>query len=329
MDLNYILQQAGNAPLTHRLNAAKEALQQCLLAALAQQGLLADVAFIGGTALRILHRLPRYSEDMDFVWMGETPSVKRLQAWPTTIRRALTKIGLTPHISTSGPTPVDARVPKQSFTLYLSATSPAFAPFARGGVQISFEIDLNPPENTARESRTLVVANSQVTVPTLTLPSLMAGKLHILLTRRDREKGRDWYDYLWYRRGDVLPNVLQLQSAIAQTSDGPEARFWMSHLRARMKAVHWENIRHDVRPFLKYPEEASQLNESALGNLTPYPAFKEIVSELHHLKASHPLIARKENAPVLTDVNQAALEGDVDAIEAQGILADLQEAPRS
>lgn len=324
MDINYILQQAQKAPLTHRLNAAKEALQQCLLAVLAQQGLLADVAFIGGTALRILHRLPRYSEDMDFVWLGTSPSVKQLQEWPATIRRSLTKIGLTPHISTSGPMAVDARVPKQSFTLYLSATSPDFAAFARNGVQISFEIDLNPPENTEREVRTLVVANSQVTVPTLTLPSLLAGKLHILLTRRDREKGRDWYDYLWYRRSGILPNVLQLQSAIAQTSDGPDARFWMSHLRARMKAVHWENIRHDVRPFLEYPDEAAQLNEPALSNLTPYPSFKEIAFELHELKASHPLITGTENEPVISDLNQAALEGDIDAMEAQGILASIR-----
>jgi hypothetical protein len=324
MDLNYILLQTRKTPLTHRLNAAKEALQQCMLAALAQQGLLADVAFIGGTALRILHRLPRYSEDMDFVWMGAPPSVKQLQEWPATIRRALTKIGLTPHINTAGPTTVDALVHKQSFTLYLSVTSPAFAAFARSGVQISFEIDLNPPDNTRCESRTLVVANSQLTVPTLTLPSLLAGKLHILLTRRDREKGRDWYDYLWYRRNEVLPNVLQLQSAIAQTSDGPEARFWMSHLRARMKAVQWENIRHDVRPFLEYPEETTQLNERGLINLTPHPSFKEIVQELHALKASHPLITKTDNEPVLADLNQAALEGDLDAIEARGLIARLR-----
>lgn len=53
MNLEYIIKR-GKAAALHQHHAAKEVLQQCLLAALARQGLLSSVAFIGGTALRIL-----------------------------------------------------------------------------------------------------------------------------------------------------------------------------------------------------------------------------------------------------------------------------------
>jgi len=131
MDLNYIVAQAKSAPPTHRLNAAKEALQQCLLSALVQQGLLADFAFIGGTALRILHRLPRYSEDLDFIWLGPASAPDPMPRWSVAIRRYLTKIGVVPHLSVSPITSVDARSQKRGVTLHVLATSPALTPFAR------------------------------------------------------------------------------------------------------------------------------------------------------------------------------------------------------
>jgi len=326
MDLNYMVAHAKSAPPTHRLNAAKEALQQCLLGALVQQDLLTDVAFIGGTALRILYQLPRYSEDMDFIWLGSPVAPDLMPRWSAAIRRYLTKIGVVPHLSLSPITPVDARVQKRGVTLHVLAAAPALVPFARNGLQISFEIDLDPPAHVNREARTLVVANSQVTIPSLDLPSLLAGKLHILLTRRDREKGRDWYDYLWYRRNNVLPNVAQLRSAIDQTAEGPPAEFWMSHLRARMKTVNWENIRHDVRPFLQNSDEASQLSESNLSNLTPFLEFAPIATALRREQSDHPFASLPQTDPVIVDLLQAAAEGVEDAIETRSALESISDS---
>ena len=47
-------------------NTAREYLQARILLALQDHGAFADWAFVGGTALRFLYRLPRYSEDLDF-----------------------------------------------------------------------------------------------------------------------------------------------------------------------------------------------------------------------------------------------------------------------
>lgn len=319
MGLNYILKKAETAPLAQRQNAAKEALQECILAALAQAGLLRSTAFIGGTALRILHGLPRFSEDLDFIWVQGEPQV---EAWLKTITRYLGKIGVTPHARLD-PIHNDPVSGKRTQTLYLSATAAAFAKFAREGLQISFEFDFDPPEHVRPEVRTLAVANTQATIPTLELPSLMAGKLHILLTRRDREKGRDWYDYLWYRDHDVVPNVAQLQSAIDQTTKKPPAVYWMSYLRQRLSEVNWLNIQNDVKPFLENPKDIGRLNEVSLGNMTPPPPFAELDAELQAQGKAHWLVTAGDDDPVLRDINQFALEGDVDAIYLRDRLREM------
>ncbi|MGD2166239.1 MAG: nucleotidyl transferase AbiEii/AbiGii toxin family protein, partial [Anaerolineae bacterium] len=48
------------------LNVAREYLQARLLALLQDEGAMTTLAFHGGTALRFLHNIPRYSEDLDF-----------------------------------------------------------------------------------------------------------------------------------------------------------------------------------------------------------------------------------------------------------------------
>lgn len=47
-------------------SVAREYLQARVLLALQDRGAFSDWAFVGGTALRFLFQLPRYSEDLDF-----------------------------------------------------------------------------------------------------------------------------------------------------------------------------------------------------------------------------------------------------------------------
>src|ERR1700722_16584007 len=49
------------------LNALKEIYQEIALAGLARKNFFKLTAFQGGTALRIVHQLKRFSEDLDFV----------------------------------------------------------------------------------------------------------------------------------------------------------------------------------------------------------------------------------------------------------------------
>lgn len=321
MNLDYIVDAAKAVPLPLRGPAAKEALQRYLMTQLQNDGLLVDVAFIGGTALRLLHQLPRYSEDLDFIWKNPANEAT-LEKWTKTLTRAMTKLGVVVHVQAKRAEKEDAKVRKRFFIVYLLAEAPAFKAFAPRGLQVSFEIDLDPPSHTEGEAKTLAIAGHQVTAPTLSLPSLMAGKLHILLTRKDREKGRDWFDYAWYRRAGIVPNVPQLQSAIAQTSDGPEARFWMSHLRERTKTVNWQQVRDDVKPFLEDPTAADSLHEVTISHLTPYPDFPALMAEIQEQKLKHPIFTADH--PVRADIEAAALAGIEEAIDCQSLIADQE-----
>ena len=100
----------------------------------------------------------------------------------------------------------------------------------------------------------------------------------------------------------------------------------MSHLRARMKTVNWENIRHDVRPFLQNSDEASQLSESNLSNLTPFTEFAPIATALRREQSDHPFASLPQTDPVIVDLLQAAAEGVEDAIETRSALESISDS---
>ena len=95
-----------------------------------------------------------------------------------------------------------------------------------------------------------------------TLPCLFAGKLHAILCRnwKERVKGRDFYDFIWYLGRRVPCHLRHLQARMEQTGHweqgddlaGTELR---RLLRQRFRHVDFEQARRDVRPFIRDPAE--------------------------------------------------------------------------
>lgn len=88
------------------------------------------------------------------------------------------------------------------------------------------------------------------------LPDLYAGKMHALLFRqyRNRVKGRDWYDFEWYVRGNVPLDFAHLQ-ARAKAFNGEELtqeEFW-ERLRAKFSQTDIRMVKRDVLPFVQNP----------------------------------------------------------------------------
>src|SRR5210317_2156848 len=61
--LDLVSEVAGPA---EKLNLLREYVQAMVLRSLHESEAFANLAFVGGTALRFIHRLPRFSEDLDF-----------------------------------------------------------------------------------------------------------------------------------------------------------------------------------------------------------------------------------------------------------------------
>src|SRR3990167_7917689 len=71
--INERLKQYKLMTLEDEENALKEILQELALYSLSVSGFFSEALFHGGTSLRILYQLPRFSEDLDFVLKEPNP----------------------------------------------------------------------------------------------------------------------------------------------------------------------------------------------------------------------------------------------------------------
>ena len=74
------------------LNALREILQELALLGLWRAKFFEHAAFYGGTALRVLHGLDRYSEDLDFSLLRPTPGFS-LEEYGAALKREVGSFG--------------------------------------------------------------------------------------------------------------------------------------------------------------------------------------------------------------------------------------------
>ncbi len=243
-----------------RLNAIREYLQACILRSLHESRAFKSIAFVGGTALRFLYNLPRYSEDIDFSLEskeGYTPLL-----WMQKLKRDLLYQGFDMTLSWS-----DKNIINTAWVGFTGIMKEiGLSSQSSEKISIKIEIDTNPPTGAIVKSA-LVNRHTVFAVQHYDLPSLMAGKVHALLVR-PFTKGRDWYDLLWYRsrRPPVEPNQILLKAALAQSGiDYNED--WRKVLRKRITSLDFDKIVMDVAPFLEHREDASLLTPENLLSL--------------------------------------------------------------
>ena len=121
------------------------------------------------------------------------------------------------------------------------------------------EVDTEPPPGFDTETKYLLNP-VPFAVRCYTLPNLCAGKLHALLFRKwkNRVKGRDWYDFIWYAANHPELHLAHLEQRMRQTghwnAGGPltEAAF-RELLADAIDRLNLEQAKKDVFPFLKDP----------------------------------------------------------------------------
>lgn len=237
---------------TDRLNILREYIQALILRSLHESQAFTSIAFVGGTALRFLFNLPRFSEDLDFSL--ELKKEYRPVVWMQKVKRDLHYQGYDVLISWNDTSVVNVAwvgIPHLLKEAGLSGHS-------EEKLSVKLEFDTNPPKGAVCAS-TLINRHTLFAVRHYDLPSLMAGKVNALLTRSFC-KGRDWYDLVWYRsrRPPVEPNLELLRNALAQQGvhlDGD----WRTLVRDRIKHTEFEVITKDVAPFLESHEDAKLL----------------------------------------------------------------------
>ena len=243
-----------------RLNALREYLQAFIMRSLHESEASRAVAFVGGTALRFLEDLPRFSEDLDFSRVssdGYEPV-----RWLRKLKRDLHLAGFDSTVRWIDRKPVQVGWIRTASLLAEAGLSG----HREQKLSIKIEIDARPPAG-ATVRRSVVTRHFTFVIGHYDLPSLMAGKLHALLTR-GYPKGRDWFDLVWYRsrHPPVAPNLALLQQALDQTQ-GPgrhRAADWRHLLRTRLAGLETGVLIRDVEPFLERPADAGLLERANL-----------------------------------------------------------------
>jgi predicted nucleotidyltransferase component of viral defense system len=177
-------------------------------------------AFYGGTALRVLYGLDRYSEDLDFSLLQPSKAFS-LDAYGQTLRREIASFGFEVSFEVRQKTADSAiesaflKANTAEQLIVIQATPTAL--HRHQTLKIKLEIDTDPPAGFETESRTVLLP-TPFAVRVYRQPDLFAGKMHAILCRKwkSRVKGRDWYDLVWY------------------VSHHPQLH--LSHLEARMRA---------------------------------------------------------------------------------------------
>ncbi len=255
------LQLAGETG-NGKLNRLREYLQNYILFLMQRVGLSGSLYFVGGTALRFLYRIGRYSEDLDFS-AGSDWVPEKLPGYIKQMGNQLEKGGYSCTLKTKEARAVQRIVIGFADLLYELGLS------HRKGqkLNIHIEIDLNPPGGW-KGSKTIVDLHQAVVLRHYDLPSLFAGKMHALLTRQ-YTKGRDVYDLFWYRtkQGSLLPNFPMLNNAVQQTHPGyaevTEGN-WLKLLREKMGQLDWKTVESDVLPFLEFQDDLLSFKQENL-----------------------------------------------------------------
>ena len=247
-------------------HALREIIQEVALCGLSRAGLFDHAAFYGGTALRIFYGLDRFSEDLDFSLVAPEPNFSLDSFLPaleteaaafglslkaeskersreSAIQSAFVKAGTKEHILTFFEGSAQARgIPESELT------------------RIKLEIDTDPADGATFERRYRLLPMPYA-VRLYDEASLFAGKIHVVLCRswKNRVKGRDLYDYVFYISRGARFNLEHLNNKLAQTGFLKEGEH-LSEMQVRdalcnhFAEIDFEQAKRDVLPFLEHPE---------------------------------------------------------------------------
>ena len=241
--------------------AVKEILQDIALYGLWRAGFFDIAAFQGGTCLRIVHGMGRFSEDLDFILKQPDPDF----SWPVYLQgmvQCCEEFGLKSEILDKSR--MDQRIKKAQIkdnSICHQLNLSFFRENPARKQTIKLEIDVDPPENSGFAYRYLDFP-LDFEVCHQDLNSNFSLKIHALLCR-PYVKGRDWYDFNWYVKQRVKPNLAHLQAALLQWGPwaGQEIKIdlkWLKQkLTEKIGRIDWQDAAMDVERFLRLQEQHS------------------------------------------------------------------------
>lgn len=256
---------------TGKYNYLREYFQLLTLKILDENGYFRNIAFVGGTALRILYDLNRFSEDLDFCLIEKKNF--SFHDMMQTVKKALSQENFDVEATTKENKTVGSAFIKFNQLLFNLGISP----HKDEKLSIKIEIDQNPPKAFNTEF-SMINKEFLIGINHYDLPSLFSGKLHAILCRA-YTKGRDYYDLMWFLSRKIEPNYILLTNAIEQTEKTKiqlNRKKLIELLHNRINETDFRKIRLDIGPFLADSKEIRYFEKDFFLNLiTAFPGDNE------------------------------------------------------
>ena len=247
------------------VNALREILQDLALLGLWRSKLFEHAAFYGGTALRVLHGLDRYSEDLDFSLLSPDPSFS-LGTYGEALQREISSFGfrmIFAQKNRSRTSAIESAFLKANTyrqLIEVEAREEFLQDLHPGrNLKIRLEVDTDPPPGFQTETQYILLP-IPFAVRVYCLPDLLAGKLHAVLCRKwkTRVKGRDWYDLVWYAGRHPEVRLSHLEARMRQSGDYSEngpltPAILQSRLHSAVDNLDVSHAHQEVRPFVIDP----------------------------------------------------------------------------
>jgi hypothetical protein len=181
-------------------------------------------ALRGGTALRIMYGLDRFSKDLDFSLIAPKKGFE-LARYMAAMKEELSAFGFNVQ---------DKQTDKEIYTVGKSAflkegtlrellvieTVEEIRPRVQKGkvVKIKLEVDTDPPSGISTEIRYLL-SPIPFAVRVSVLPDLFAGTMHAVLCQNgeSQSQGEDWYDFVWCAINHPELNLTYLEQRMRQS----------------------------------------------------------------------------------------------------------------
>jgi len=257
-------------------NELREIEQEIILFGLYKTDLYNNAIFIGGTALRFIHGLDRYSDDLDFNFLKENKDFNWEKYYENIINNG-EKYGCNFIIKNLTERKKEAEENNESgkekrIINRIEVRDEGL------GIKIK-NMDIVPVEWTKKKAgnykKTKIVLEASYQyglikfikternfldkyfLNVLNINTLFGGKINAMLTRKDRQgndidEGRDWFDFNWLINKRVEPNFEYLYEKIEKNRNFKNKNVvrseeWVkTELYERAKKLNYEKINQDI-----------------------------------------------------------------------------------
>jgi predicted nucleotidyltransferase component of viral defense system len=263
--IDQMVKQYSTQTVYEKKNSIKEVVQEIVLCGLSRAGFFKTAAFYGGTALRIFYGLDRFSEDLDFSLKAPDhlfdfadflpPFDKEIRSYGLNFRlQAKDKVADSDIKSAflKGNT-------REHLLMFFADEQIVRSIGSDELIKVKLEVDTNPPDHATFETKYRLLP-FPYEIMLYDLPSLFAGKIHAVIGRawKNRVKGRDLYDYVFYLSRATAVNMKHLaarleQSGYIPTQEQITIEDVKKMLRKRFEDIDYAQAKQDILPFIKNP----------------------------------------------------------------------------